>query len=636
MKDKSLNFKLVFGGIIAVLIPVLVIGAFSVNRSSGGLRALSEEQVLNLAMDLADMTNLILLEELKQVKQLGVAQTTVTALEKYGESGRDDDITEIDTLDEMLGRIMDSTGQDYETILVSDTRGRIIADGSNGKHTGTSIADRSYFQTAMRGEANVSSPVKSKISGKAIAPVSAPIFTQGGKIIGTVTNVLKMDFISEKIVSVTVGKTGYSFMLNEEGLIIAHPIEGHVLTTNVVKMEGMRRFTKEMIDGKADVGDYTFEGDDKIAGYAPVALTGWSVGVTQPVDEFLGVAHDIRNIIAIVGCVFLTATILLVLFFVRGISKSVNEVIEGLNAGAQEVTEASGQISSSGQSLAAGASEQAAAIEETSSSLEEMSSMTRQNAENATQADNLMKETHGVVELATNSMEELIISMGDISQSSEETSKIIKTIDEIAFQTNLLALNAAVEAARAGEAGAGFAVVADEVRSLAIRAADAAKNTSVIIEDTVKKVNHGSEIVTKSNEAFGQVAQNASKVGRLVAEIAAASNEQATGIEQVNKAVSEMDKVVQQNAASAEESASAGEEMNAQAVQMKEMVSELMRVIKGKKSSNPGTYYPEKAKYPVENSNKHLSASNPPKQKQKQYAPEKLIPFSEDDDFQDF
>jgi len=171
--------------------------------------------------------------------------------------------------------------------------------------------------------------------------------------------------------------------------------------------------------------------------------------------------------------------------------------------------------------------------------------------------------------------------MDEISKASDETSKIIKTIDEIAFQTNLLALNAAVEAARAGEAGAGFAVVADEVRNLAMRAADAAKNTAELIEGTVKKVGDGTNLVNTTNEAFGKVAVSASKVGELVAEIASASNEQSQGISQVNTAVTEMDKVVQQNAANAEESASASEEMNAQAEQMKSMVNELGELVGG-------------------------------------------------------
>ncbi len=231
------------------------------------------------------------------------------------------------------------------------------------------------------------------------------------------------------------------------------------------------------------------------------------------------------------------------------------EVLESLSTGAD-------MVSSASQNIASGSSQQAASLEETSSSLEEMSTMTNANAESASQADNLMKTANKVVERANLSMNDLTKAMNEITKASEETSKIIKTIDEIAFQTNLLALNAAVEAARAGEAGAGFAVVADEVRNLAMRASEAAKNTSTLIDGTVKKIKEGSDLVLKTNEAFNEVSSTSSKVGGLVAEISAASNEQSAGISQVNKAVAEMDKIVQSNAAATEELSSQAEELN--------------------------------------------------------------------------
>ncbi len=287
------------------------------------------------------------------------------------------------------------------------------------------------------------------------------------------------------------------------------------------------------------------------------------------------------NLILTIGFAALVLGILVAFFITRGITRTVSTVVNGLSESAEQVASASVQVSSSSQQLAEGASEQAASIEETSSSLEEMASMTKQNAENSNQANQLMKTTKDIVDRAGQSMGKLTASMVEISKASEETSKIIKTIDEIAFQTNLLALNAAVEAARAGEAGAGFAVVADEVRNLAMRAAEAAKNTANLIEGTVKKVKDGSEIVDLSSKEFHEVTSSIGKSCELVDEITAASSEQAQGIEQVNKAVGEMDKVVQQNAANAEESASASEEMSAQAERMKEFVMELKELVGG-------------------------------------------------------
>jgi methyl-accepting chemotaxis protein len=224
------------------------------------------------------------------------------------------------------------------------------------------------------------------------------------------------------------------------------------------------------------------------------------------------------------------------------------------------LSEMIGEIAAAANTLSASATEQASSLEETSAALEEMSSMTQRNAQDAQAADGLMSGAKQVATRANASMSQLIESMSKISRTSEETSKIVKTIDEIAFQTNLLALNAAVEAARAGTAGAGFAVVANEVRSLAMRAAEAARNTSDLIFGTVKSVQEGSTLVSQTNAAFAEMDDTILKTAERVSAIAAASKEQALGIEQINKAVAEMDKATQHYAATAEElAASAGQ-----------------------------------------------------------------------------
>ena len=288
------------------------------------------------------------------------------------------------------------------------------------------------------------------------------------------------------------------------------------------------------------------------------------------------------NIILLIIVVALSIAISLAMG--RFITRPIGRVIEGLSESAHQVAAASVQISSASESLASGAAEQAAGLEQTSTSLEEMTSMTKQNADHSHQADRLIGDTGRVMTEANASMRDLTESMRAISLASEETGKIIKTIDEIAFQTNLLALNAAVEAARAGEAGAGFAVVAGEVRNLALRTAAAAKTTEQMIDGTVGKVMNGSTIVERTNEAFIRVAEGAKKVGELVGEIASASNEQAQGIEQVSRAVVEMDNVTQQNAATAEESSSAAKEMNDQAERMKRFVDELIVLVAGRRN----------------------------------------------------
>jgi methyl-accepting chemotaxis protein len=240
----------------------------------------------------------------------------------------------------------------------------------------------------------------------------------------------------------------------------------------------------------------------------------------------------------------------------------------------QQVASASGQISSGSQSLAQGANEQASSLEEVSASLEEMASMTRQSSDNAVAAKTLAGEADDHARSGTEAMARMSTAIVKIKDSSDQTAKIVKTIDEIAMQTNLLALNAAVEAARAGEAGRGFAVVAEEVRNLAQRSAQAAKNTADMIAESVKNAEDGVRISSEVSVSFEKIATSSKKVNDLIGELASASREQAQGIKEVNSAVSQMDKVTQQNAANAEESASASEELSSQAQELQAMVGQ--------------------------------------------------------------
>src|SRR5512145_387455 len=295
-----------------------------------------------------------------------------------------------------------------------------------------------------------------------------------------------------------------------------------------------------------------------------------------------------RTLALYIGFVILSL-ILIGVIMKRSVRRPLERVAFAINEGALNVADASQQVAGAGQALSEGASNQASAIEETTSSLTEMAAMIKQNALNAGETDKMMKKnTNEVLRQANESMGRLSKSIEGIAGASEATRRIIKTIDEIAFQTNLLALNAAVEAARAGEAGAGFAVVANEVRALAMRAADAAKETTNLIDNTISTVKRSSDLTRQTQDAFKENMEIVGKVGQLIDEVAAASHEQAQGIGQIGKAVAEMDKVVQRTAANAEESASAAEELNAQALQMKKNVEQLVTIIEGDEGAGIG------------------------------------------------
>jgi methyl-accepting chemotaxis protein len=277
----------------------------------------------------------------------------------------------------------------------------------------------------------------------------------------------------------------------------------------------------------------------------------------------------------------------------RSVNRRLQDLASGLRIGASQTSSASMQVASASQALAGGASEQASSLEETSASLEELSSMTRQNADTAQQAHSLAKTSVNTADGGKAAMERMTIAINRIKNSSDQTAKILKTIDEIAFQTNLLALNAAVEAARAGDAGKGFAVVAEEVRNLAQRSAEAARSTAALIEESRKNADSGVSVSGEVAQTLGTMGETAGKLQQMVHEVAEASAEQAKGIEQINTAVSQMDKITQSNASSAEESASASEELSAQARELDVAVNELLRLVGGNpKESKTSTQSP--------------------------------------------
>lgn len=327
------------------------------------------------------------------------------------------------------------------------------------------------------------------------------------------------------------------------------------------------------------------------------AMEGWKVGEvhgafilkssTEPVQKavFASMRTVLAWILPLSGLVATAFWFLTRRSIIRPLSKAIEEIREA----AEMTASASCQISSSSQNLAEGASAEAASLEETSASMEEMSSMTVRNAGSAVEAQKLSGEAKGVAESGMEDIEAMRISMSEIKSASDNISTILRTIDEIAFQTNILALNAAVEAARAGEAGAGFAVVADEVRSLAQRSALAAKETGERIDDSIKKSERGAQMSDKVVQHFKSILEKTRKVDHLIAEIAAASEEQKQGISQVNSTIGAMDKITQGTAASAEESAAAAQELNSQAESLKDAVQR-MEIMVGATQNREGRH----------------------------------------------
>lgn len=257
----------------------------------------------------------------------------------------------------------------------------------------------------------------------------------------------------------------------------------------------------------------------------------------------------------------------------KKMANNLNDVMTNISTASEQVASGSKQVSDSSMALSQGATEQASSIEELTASIEEISAQTKQNADSASQANVLAETAKENAAQGNGRMKEMLKAMEEINESSGNISKIIKVIDEIAFQTNILALNAAVEAARAGQHGKGFAVVAEEVRNLAARSANAAKETTTLIEGSIKKVEGGTKIAIETADALNKIVDGVAKVANIVSDIAVASNEQASGIAQVNQGIMQVSEVVQTNSATSEESAAASEELSSQAELLKEQVS---------------------------------------------------------------
>jgi len=547
--------KIILHTLVLSLVPICVLTLLNVNNAKKELSSLVRQDFMNMTGFVWE----ILSAHYALVKEAEIGEEVtwiLQAREQEKEFIIKEDQQSIKKWHDLMDRIrkspvhvgeVPSALQHYEGVFEKFTKGMLADLG----------------ELARSGEA-LETKIRKWIKVVATAEYQEAIRT---KVIGP----RRPDGSRDTSKGIRIGESGFIFFLKPDGNLMGHPsLEGK----NLSRLD----FIKSICTKKEGYLPHQHDGVDKVAFFKHFEPWDWIIVIEALPNEVMNVT-GIINAGVVFGLVFALLVSIAAVFFSRSLARPIQRIAGGLTEGADQVSSASSHVASSSQSLAEGASEQAASIEETSSSLEEMSSMTKLNADNAHQADTLMKEANTVITHANTSMNALTSSMDQISKASEETSKIIKTIDEIAFQTNLLALNAAVEAARAGEAGAGFAVVADEVRNLAMRAAEAARNTSGLIEGTVKRIQEGSGLVLRTSEAFGEVARSADKVGRLVAEISSASHEQAQGIEQVNKAVTEIDKVVQQAAANAEESASASEEMSAQARRMKAMIEELVALM---------------------------------------------------------
>ncbi len=527
----------------------------------------------------------------------------------------------------------------YSRISYVDRTGREVFSAQYGKlaEKQQDWSNTSWFrQAASSGERTVinTGVVNSVQADRPEMRIVAPVRI-GGSFEGAIVAYLDWQVAWELLKNETYGKTGYAYIVNDEGVLISHPeytfSDGENLTGS--RWGELATMTRDqMLQGQPGKGEYQDDGQRKLTAWLPLEVGDktYAIAACGPKAEFMALADQIRTrvgseqastvwTISIVAVILAALGVGVGILLAGSVARPIRGIIESLNVGGEQVTSAAEELSGSSQSLAEGASEQAASLEETSASIEEMSSAVKSSADNARAANETASENSrnarkaqdlsgNAAEAATDG-EQAVSRMNEaiegIKKSSEETAKIIKTIDEIAFQTNLLALNAAVEAARAGEAGKGFAVVAEEVRNLAQRSAQAAKNTTEMIEQSLQNAENGVAVSGEVTDALSRISQAVADVrsvttevvsasenqSEIIAQVAGHADEQAKSIEQIAAAVAQMDEVTQRNAANAEESASASEELSGQAEQLRRTVLELVALVEGsgsRKESSAG------------------------------------------------
>ncbi|MBO6537095.1 MAG: methyl-accepting chemotaxis protein [Balneolaceae bacterium] len=475
----------------------------------------------------------------------------------------------------------------YENIFLLDENGKGVIstlqlNGStnllpDAQAESYDLSDKSYFTETKTGRTVVSDPEPSVVTKNLLSVVAVPVFVDD-TFNGIVGASILLSTLTEMVNSIPMESYTEIYLLDGKG----KPLTSASSITNTDKSLNTIA-ASQLINKQSGADIYKNAAGDKVFGsYTYIPELGWGLVVESNYDTMVATVNRDFLLLAITALIVLLFFGFIVSLFVKKqIVQPLESAIYTLDNASIQVNSASHEVSSSSQRLAGTSNEQAARLEESTSSLEEISSQIKQSDDHTTQAEVSMNQARPKVDQGLQAIQKLNEAMTDIKSSSLETSKIIKTIDDIAFQTNLLALNAAVEAARAGEAGKGFAVVAEEVRNLAQRSAVAARNTSDLIQKSQSSSDRGAEVTEEVSNNLNDIAVSINDVSTLIVEISAASKEQAIGIEQLHSVVGGMDQVVQQNASTSEESASAAEELSAQANELRSVVHELKQMIGG-------------------------------------------------------
>lgn len=611
---QSISSKLILGGMTAVLIPLIVVGYLSFSKAQTALMDLSKHQARGIASDLAQLTRNTLESEMSKAASMASQKRVIELAVAVKASGIEASSDRAEDVFNALKRQFSNMGNHYQGIFIADVKGMIytgVLEGG-GVYKGVDISNSEFFRRAREsGQAIISELTVSKATGKPVAGACTPIKSANGEFLGVLGNVIKAEYFTSLIDSRKIGETGYGYMIDKKGLILAHPKSEHIMKLDVTGIGEMAEINRHMMAGDTGVEEYTFKGVDKIAGFAPVGVNGWSISATQDAAEFLAAAHSIRNSNILVALVAGLLTAVVVFFAARSIVRPINAAVAGLKDIAQgegdltmrleattrdevgelakwfnvfieklqgiiqdiaggvdtlsssstELSAISEQMTQGIQTVSDKSNTVSAAAEEMSANMNNVAAAMEQSATNTNMVATASEEMSSTIgEIAQNAEKARSISdeaahkassastnMDQLGEAANAIGKVIETITDISEQVNLLALNATIEAARAGEAGKGFAVVANEIKELA-------KQTAAATQDIKDKIGAIQGTTSMTVGQISEITQVITDVNDVVANIAtaveqqsAATKEIATNVAQASQGIQEVNENVNQS-----------------------------------------------------------------------------------------